>query len=104
MRKEAPEIGWGNCVPIETDNNGVLVLRYDWRNNSVLVVHNLNALPVEVTFEVGLGDQGELLIDIANHSHSRAGQNGKHHMILDAYAYRWFRAGGLDYLLKRTEV
>jgi maltose alpha-D-glucosyltransferase/alpha-amylase len=25
-------------------------------------------------------------------------------MMLEPYGYRWFRIGGLDYLLKRTET
>ncbi|UIY28534.1 hypothetical protein LZK73_17085 [Neorhizobium galegae] len=104
MRKEAPEIGWGECVPLQTSDQGVLALRYDWRDNSVLVVHNLHSTPVEVEFSVGLGDHGERLIDIADGGNSKAEANGKHTLLLDAYAYRWFRVGGLDYLLKRKEV
>jgi maltose alpha-D-glucosyltransferase/alpha-amylase len=104
MRKEAPEIGWGECVPLETSDRGVLALRYDWRDNSVLVVHNLNSTPVEVEFSVGLGDHGERLIDIADGGNSEAEGNGRHSLLLDAYAYRWFRVGSLDYLLKRKEV
>ena len=104
MRKEAPEIGWGECVPLQTSDRGVLALRYDWRNNSVLVVHNLHSTPVEVEFSVGLGDHGEKLIDIADGGNSKAEANGRHTLLLDAYAYRWFRVGGLDYLLKRKEI
>ncbi|MBP2558012.1 maltose alpha-D-glucosyltransferase/alpha-amylase [Neorhizobium galegae] len=104
MRKEAPEIGWGECVPLETSDHGVLALRYDWRDNSVLVVHNLHSTPVEVEFSVGLGDHGEKLIDIADGGNSKAEANGRHTLLLDAYAYRWFRVGGLDYLLKRKEI
>ncbi|PXA83054.1 trehalose synthase [Caulobacter sp. D4A] len=104
MRKEAPEIGWGDCVPLETSDQGVLVLRYDWRNNSVVVVHNLHSTPVEVEFSVGLGEHGETLIDIADDGNSEAQENGKHRLLLDAYAYRWYRVGGLDYLLRRREI
>ncbi len=104
MRKEAPEIGWGDCTAIDTGDNGVLALRYDWRDNSVLVVHNLSATPVEVAFDVGLDERGGSLIDIVDDGSSEAGENGKHTLLLEAYAYRWFRVGGLDYLLKRKEV
>jgi len=104
MRKEAPEIGWGDCTAIDTGDNGVLALRYDWRDNSVLVVHNLSATPVEVAFDVGLDERGRSLIDIVDDGSSEAGENGKHTLLLEAYAYRWFRVGGLDYLLKRKEV
>lgn len=104
MRKEAPEIGWGACTVINTGDTGVLALRYDWRDNSVLVVHNLNSKPVEATFVVGIGEHGDLLIDIADGGNSEADANGRHRLLLDAYAYRWFRVGGLDYLLRRREV
>ena len=36
MRKEVPEIGWGDFKVIGTRDPAVLVIRYDWRNNSVL--------------------------------------------------------------------
>ncbi|MCJ9669896.1 MULTISPECIES: alpha-amylase family protein [unclassified Neorhizobium] len=104
MRKEAPEIGWGACTVLNTGDTGVLALRYDWRDNSVLIVHNLNSKPVEVTFVVGIGEHGDLLIDITDGGNSEADANGRHRLLLDAYAYRWFRVGGLDYLLRRKEV
>ena len=31
-------------------------------------------------------------------------KDGKHHLLLEAYGYRWYRVGGLDYLLKRSEI
>ena len=33
-----------------------------------------------------------------------AGEDGKHRIVIEAYGYRWYRVGGLDYLLRRTEV
>ena len=30
--------------------------------------------------------------------------DGKHHLMLEAYGYRWYRVGGLDYLLKRSDI
>ena len=54
MRKEVPEIGWGDFKVIATRDPAVLVIRYDWRNNSVLFVHNLDEKPREVSFAVGL--------------------------------------------------
>ncbi len=49
MRKEAPEIGWGDFNILPTQDQEVLALRYDWRNNSVVVVHNLSARPTRST-------------------------------------------------------
>ena len=35
MRKEVPEIGWGDFEVVATRDPAVLIVRYDWRNNSV---------------------------------------------------------------------
>jgi maltose alpha-D-glucosyltransferase / alpha-amylase len=104
MRKEVPEVGWGDFEALDTGDNAVLGLRYDWRNNSVLFLHNLSAEPCEVEFKTGLREEkGNLLVNILGDDHSRAGKNGKHCVCLEGYGYRWYRVGGLDYLLNRTE-
>ena len=41
MRKEVPEIGWGDEAVLRERDPAILALRYDWRNNSIVVVHNL---------------------------------------------------------------
>ncbi|TAU31646.1 trehalose synthase [Rhizobium ruizarguesonis] len=104
MRKEAPEIGWGDFSVIDTGDDGVLALRYDWRGNSVLILHNLHAQPAEVTFDPDIGEDGRQLIDIADGASSKADEKGFHTIMLDAYGYRWYRVGGLDYLLRRKEI
>ncbi len=102
-RKEMPEIGWGDFAVIDTGDAAVLALRYDWRNNSVLVVHNLSHTPKEVSFDTGVGEsEGACLVNVLSDRHSRADDDGHHRMVLEGYAYRWFRVGGLDYLLRRT--
>src|SRR5437868_1188014 len=105
MRKEVPEVGWGDFEVIATRDPAVLVVRYDWRNNSVLFVHNLDEKPREVSFAVGLpGEAGKLLVNLLTEDHSRANERGKHAMLLEGYGYRWYRIGGLDYLLKRSDI
>src|SRR5215475_6330404 len=105
MRKEVPEIGWGDFQVIETRQDGVLVMRYDWRNNSVLFVHNFTDSPVEIKFAVGLGNElDKLLVNLLSEEHSRAGEDGRHRLLLEAFGYRWYRVGGLDYLLKRSDI
>jgi maltose alpha-D-glucosyltransferase / alpha-amylase len=108
MRKEVPEVGWGDFVIIASGDRSVLIMRYDWRNNSVLFVHNLDARPREVAFSVGLdeadAEQRKLLINLLSEDHSHADDSGSHRIIIEPYGYRWYRVGGLDYLLRRTEV
>jgi maltose alpha-D-glucosyltransferase/alpha-amylase len=105
MRKEVPEIGWGDFEVLKTGTPAVLAMRYDWRNNSALFVHNLDPKPREISFTTGIeGDTGNLLVNLLSEDHSWANEQGLHHLLLEAYAYRWYRVGGLDYLLKRSEI
>jgi maltose alpha-D-glucosyltransferase/alpha-amylase len=108
MRKEVPEVGWGDFTVIPVGDPSVLVMRYDWRNNWVLFVHNLDAKPHEVAFSVGLekehAEHGKLLVNLLAEDHSRADESGKHRLVIEAYGYRWFRVGGLDYLLRRSDI
>ncbi|CCE08606.1 putative glycosyl hydrolase, 13 family; Maltose alpha-D-glucosyltransferase (trehalose synthase) [Bradyrhizobium sp. STM 3843] len=105
MRKEVPEVGWGDFEVIETRDPAVLIIRYDWRNNSVLFVHNLDEKPREIAFATGLADDsGRLLINLLAEDHSRADKRGRHTLVREPYGYRWYRVGGLDYLLRRSDV
>jgi maltose alpha-D-glucosyltransferase/alpha-amylase len=105
MRKEVPEIGWGDFETVATRDVSVLAIRYDWRNNSVLFVHNLAPTPRDVSFTVGLKEQeGRLLVNLLSEDHSQADGRGMHRLLLEAYGYRWYRVGGLDYLLKRSDA
>ncbi len=108
MRKEVPEIGWGDFTVIPTRVPSVLVMRYAWRNNWALFVHNLDGKPHEVAFAVGLEGEdakyGDLLINLLSEDHSRAGKDGRHRLVIEGYGYRWYRVGGLDYLLRRSDI
>jgi maltose alpha-D-glucosyltransferase / alpha-amylase len=105
MRKEVPEVGWGDFEVLDTGDDAVLGMRYDWRNNSVLFLHNFADGPREVKFSTGLkGDnRSDALINLLAADHSNADEKRKHCVLLDPYGYRWYRVGGLDYLLKRSE-
>jgi maltose alpha-D-glucosyltransferase/alpha-amylase len=103
MRKEVPEIGWGDFSFVATRTPQVLAMRYDWRNNSVLCMHNLGADPKEVRIPVSAdGEASSTLVNLLSEDHSYPEKNGRHRILLEPYGYRWFRIGGLDYLLKRS--
>jgi maltose alpha-D-glucosyltransferase/alpha-amylase len=104
MRKEIPEIGWGSFKVLPSGFSEVLVLRYDWRNNAVLVIHNLAPMPLEIKLDLK-SDAGRKsdLINLLSDDHSFADERGRHSILLEPHGYRWYRIGGLDYLLKRAE-
>ena len=102
MRKELPEVGWGEFTIIKTARPEVLALRYEWREAAVLFIHNFAAAAGEVRFNLGAGnpDNG-FLVNLLSDNHSRARTGGRHCVLLEAYGYRWFRIGGTDHLLHR---
>ena len=78
MRKEVPEIGWGDFKVLDLGDKSILAVRYDWRNNSVLALHNLAAEAREVEFATGLKeDDGDRLISLLSDDHSNRLPNGK---------------------------
>ena len=38
-----------------------------------------------------------MLSNLLSDEPSWVGEDGKHHLVLEGYGYRWYRAGGLDY-------
>lgn len=105
MRKEVPEIGWGDFEVLRTSTPQVLAIRFDWRENSVVVIHNLNKHPREIRVNIGLqAGKGRQLVNLLSTDHSSADDSGVHRILLEPYGYRWYRAGGLTYLLDRSEA
>ena len=96
LRKECPEISWGDWSLLGSDVNDVLVMRYEFDGRAVVTAHNFGERPRAVTLQsrqVG----AELLVDMLASGHSTA-ENGRHVLELPPYCYRWYRVGGLDRL------
>ncbi len=105
MRKEVPEIGRGDFEVLDLGIKGVLALRHEWRNNAVLVLHNLADRPCEVKVPAQTSHgRGGLLVNLLSEDHGVAEDDGRFGVLLESYGYRWFRVGGLDYLLQRSET
>lgn len=105
MRREMPEIGWGDFEVLRTSRPDVLALRYDWRNNSLLFIHHFGTEACTVRFRSGCKGPGdERLINVLSDDHSHAGDDGRHRVVLEPYGYRWYRVGGLHYLLRRADL
>jgi maltose alpha-D-glucosyltransferase/alpha-amylase len=103
LRKECPEIGWGSWEILETGSPAVLAMRYDWRDNSLVLIHNFDALPHDVIVKPNCEGE-EKLINLLVEEQSQADQENRHHLKLEAYGYRWYRVGGLNHIIRREKV
>ncbi|RXF75673.1 alpha-amylase family protein [Hansschlegelia zhihuaiae] len=105
MRQEIPEIGWGECTVLPLRDRCVLALRYDWRGNVVIFLHNFDAEPREITFRTGeKSEESAILTNLLSDEHCEPDEDGDHCVVLEGYGYRWFRVGGLDEILRRRDV
>jgi maltose alpha-D-glucosyltransferase/alpha-amylase len=74
-----------------------------------VIVHNLtgDAKPVHLHLQEsatrGAGENVDELVKLLSDDHSH-GDHGRYTIAMEPYAYRWYRVGGLDYLLQRSET
>ena len=114
-RKETPAIGWGEFIVLPARRRDVLILRYTWQNNSVVIIHNFSPDPIELRFRSSANPRASRagkrsasqqldlnLINIISNDHSRADSTGRHLILLEPYGYRWFRVGRQDDILHRS--
>ena len=103
MRKECPEISWGNFEVLRTNAAEVLALRYDWRDTSLITLHNFSTTKRRVHLKPG-AERGDLLVELFNGHHSRMQNDGTHRIDLPGHGWRWFRVGGADNVLDRSDL
>jgi len=89
-----PEIGWGDWTVLETGSPHVLAIRYDWRGNSVIAVHNVDSKPQTVRLP-----SGQPLVNLLSNDHSEGGK-----IAIEGHGYRWYRVGGLVEILNRERA
>ena len=100
LRKECPEVGWGEWQIVPTRAPSVLALLYSWRGTSLLCVHNFAPEPREVGIRLQV-EGGDRLANLVDAADSRVGSEGTHRLALEPYASRWYRVGGLESALRR---
>jgi maltose alpha-D-glucosyltransferase/alpha-amylase len=103
VRKECPEISWGNFVVLRTNVPEVLAVRYDWRNTSLLTLHNFGSGKQTVKVKVDSRNDG-LLVEVFDGHHSKAQNDGLHRIAMDPHAWRWYRVGAPDNALERSDL
>jgi maltose alpha-D-glucosyltransferase / alpha-amylase len=102
-RKECPEISWGTFTVLRTNVPEVLALRYDWRDTSLLTLHNFSGKAQKITLRVG-GNRDGVLAEVFDSRHSRVHADGAHRIHLDEFGWRWYRVGSTDNTLDRSDL
>lgn len=101
LRQECTEIGWGQWQLLVTGIPQVLGMHYSWQGSSLVVLHNFDEKAHEVILDLQQKKEGKLIDLMVNHQ-SVADAKGFHKITLDAYGYRWFRAGDLSHLFRKN--
>jgi maltose alpha-D-glucosyltransferase / alpha-amylase len=101
MRRECPEISWGDWEILKTEAREVLVMRYEWEGHSLIALHNFSPNPRAFSLDASTV-KDRTLVDLLATDDSRANNSGRHCIQLDAYGYRWYRAGSLDRNVARS--
>jgi len=98
LRKESPELGWGEWKIIPSGHRSVIALCTDWRGSQMVTVHNFSRNPRSVSIRPFRDDESRAvpLINAFTDEACHPEKDGSFKISLDAYGYRWFRAGRHD--------
>jgi maltose alpha-D-glucosyltransferase/alpha-amylase len=91
MRKETPEIGWGEFSFLATGWPQILAMRYGWLDRAAVFVHNLGAEPCEAHFRLPENDRNLPLVNLLSSEATVTDEKGRHSVMLEPYGYRWYR-------------
>jgi maltose alpha-D-glucosyltransferase / alpha-amylase len=100
LRKQCPEIGWGEWRLVPTGSRSVLALEYRWRGNTIVCVHNLASEARDAALALGDG----ILVDLRRRDELASDPSGVHNVPLEPYGYRWLRHGRPTQALARERV
>ena len=99
VRRECPELGWGEWRTLDVGDVRVLAIENRWRDGHLVMLHNLSAEPAVICLPADLGGHGQasevrqVLGD--DQSAPPAGQD----ITMGGYGFRWLRLPGENALL-----
>ncbi len=104
LRKECPEIGWGDWELIKVDSPGILAIHYTWQGNNLVIIHNFNDKAHRIAFKLKGDKRGDRLVNLLSVEDCEADEKGFHRIAIEAFSYRWYRVGDMSYIIHRTET
>ena len=96
LRKQCPEIGWGEWRLLPTRSNATIAIEYSWRGSRIVCLHNLTGQAREAQLQSGRGTLANLIDVEELHA-----EDGVHRIALEPYGYRWYREGAIDQTIER---
>ncbi len=88
VRKENPELGWGEFDLVTTAEPGVIVHQCRWEESGVIAVHNLADEATPVSFSL---DEEPRLVDVFADSQYEPVEGDTCEFEIEPYGYRWLR-------------
>ena len=92
LRKESPEIGFGDCQVLQVADTRVLALRYDWRGQTLVTAYNFGRHACSL--DLVLSDITTPLTDAF--SGEQVQFQGSYAITLRGSGFCWLRAGAQD--------
>jgi maltose alpha-D-glucosyltransferase/alpha-amylase len=89
MRKDCPAIGLGDWEILDAGASSVLVMRYYWKDESLVLMHNFSEEPQQI--QLSSEQAGNELYSLMEQRTSRAGEENAHLFELEGYGYHWYR-------------
>ncbi|MDJ0388885.1 alpha-amylase family protein [Roseomonas sp. E05] len=95
-RRACPEIGWGRCEVLPAEPEGILLLRYTWRKNTLVAAHNFTAgtLSTPLPLDKPGSRVVPLLSSAGGETLSGTAIDPRAPLELEPYGFRWFRLDG----------
>jgi maltose alpha-D-glucosyltransferase/alpha-amylase len=90
MRKQCPEIGWGEWELLDTGSEHVMAIRYNWQGRSLVMINNFSSEPQKCQLTKSLKSHSTL-VNLFDNSQTQAGNNGEYTVQLAGYGYSWYR-------------
>jgi maltose alpha-D-glucosyltransferase/alpha-amylase len=93
-RRECGEIGTGKLQVLDTGDDAVLGLRYDFEGSTIVVVTNLSGQRRTIALELG-DDEIATATDLFTDRRYAPLRARNRQMRIEGYGYRWLRLGGI---------
>ena len=91
VRRECPELGWGQWRTLPVGDPRVLAIEYHWRDGCVVTLHNLSAEPAtaQLPDDLSISPSSRDVMEVLGDGESPAAIGPQ--IELAGYGYRWLR-------------